>query len=85
MGDARPVFLGELMQVREHGVIKFVSEKGFGFIGRIGGPDVFVHVSEFEPGAAKLIQPGVRVEFDIEMDSRGRLRATAVTLVANGA
>ena len=65
----------------ERGIIKtYLREKGFGFIGREGCPDLFFHVSECEPGAAELIQPGVAVEFSVTVDRRGRLQAASVVL-----
>ena len=49
------------MQLREQGVreqgtiVKFIPDRGFGFLEREGCPDLFFHVSELELGAAELI------------------------------
>ena len=78
---------GHLMQVREQGIIKkFVQGKGYGFLARKGCPDLFFHVTEFEPGAGEFIHPGMRVEFEVQMDGRtGRLKAALVELLAGDA
>ena len=42
----------------------FDTEKGFGFLSREGGPDVFVHKDALPAGVATL-KPGLRVEYGI--------------------
>jgi cold shock CspA family protein len=43
--------------MRERGIIKtYLSEKGFGFIGRNGAADLFFHISALEPGAAETVR-----------------------------
>ena len=55
-----------------HGKVKwFNPEKGFGFIEREGGDDVFVHFSAVQGTGYKSLDEGQRVEFDIEQGQRG--------------
>jgi CspA family cold shock protein len=62
----------------------FNNAKGFGFIGREDGPDVFVHYSAVQVDGYKTLKDGDEVEFDIVEGQKGlqaesvvRLRATA--------
>jgi CspA family cold shock protein len=70
---------------RATGTVKWFSqEKGFGFIQREDGPDVFVHHTSLPgPGFRKLDQ-GERVEFDIIEEPKG-LKAQNVTRLEGGA
>ncbi len=56
----------------------FNSEKGFGFIEREGGEDVFVHFSAIQMDGYKTLEEGQSVEFDIVKGERGP-QATNVT------
>ena len=49
----------------------FNPEKGFGFIEREGGDDVFVHFSAIQAEGYKSLEEGQRVEFDLEKGQRG--------------
>ncbi|MDP4094422.1 MAG: cold-shock protein [Bacillota bacterium] len=62
------------------GTVKwFNAEKGFGFIEREGGDDVFVHFSAIQSQGYKSLDEGQRVEFDLEKGQRGP-QATNVRL-----
>ena len=63
-----------------YGTVKwFNPEKGFGFIEREGGEDVFVHFSSIKSEGFKTLDEGQRVQFDVEQGQRG-LQATNVIL-----
>jgi CspA family cold shock protein len=54
------------------GTVKwFSNEKGYGFIEREGGDDVFVHFSAIGGDGYKSLQEGQRVEFDVEQGDKG--------------
>lgn len=49
----------------------FNNAKGFGFIGRDDGPDVFVHYSAIQSDGYKSLQEGDDVEFEIVQGQKG--------------
>ena len=49
----------------------FNAEKGFGFIEREGGDDIFVHFSAIQSEGFKTLEEGQEVEFDIIDGNRG--------------
>jgi CspA family cold shock protein len=54
------------------GTVKFFNaEKGYGFISRQGGDDVFVHFSNIEGTGYRSLQDGQRVEFETAPGKRG--------------
>ena len=54
------------------GTVKFFnSEKGFGFIAREQGDDVFVHYSNIQGSGYKSLEEGQRVEFDVAPGRKG--------------
>ena len=55
------------MSERIIGTVKwFNAGKGFGFITREGGPDVFVHYSALQGDGFKSLEEGQKVEFNVE-------------------
>ncbi|GGB74825.1 hypothetical protein GCM10010833_32530 [Blastomonas aquatica] len=71
----------ELTGERATGTVKFFNAmKGFGFITRDDGqPDAFVHISAVERANMTTLNQGDRLEFDLEVDRRGK--HSAVNLV----
>ena len=49
----------------------FNSRKGFGFIQREGGDDVFVHFSAIQGDGYRSLEDGQRVEFDVAPGRKG--------------
>jgi cold shock protein len=73
--------LGELEVSREQGTVKwFNAAKGFGFIQRQSGEDVFVHFSAIEAEGYKSLNEGQAVEFEVKQGPKG-LQAERVTAV----
>lgn len=63
----------------EQGTVKwFNAEKGYGFITREDGSDVFVHFSAIQGEGYKSLEEGQHVTFDVEEDQRGLQAANVV-------
>ncbi len=58
----------------------FSAEKGYGFIEREDGGDVFVHFSAIQDEGFKSLNEGQRVEFDIVDGARGPQASNVVKL-----
>ena len=57
---------------RIRGVVKwFNNAKGYGFLGRNGGPDVFIHYTAIAGDGYKSLQEGDQVEFEIVQGQKG--------------
>ena len=60
------------MTVREQGVVKWFNDtKGFGFIQRSGGDDVFVHFRAIQGDGHRSLRDGQRVEFSVVKGQKG--------------
>jgi CspA family cold shock protein len=69
------------MSERYQGTIKwFSAPKGYGFIGREEGDDVFVHFSAIQMEGYRRLKEGQKVEFSIEEGPKG-LQAAEVVIV----
>ena len=67
------------MSEREVGTVKwFNGAKGYGFITRESGGDVFVHFSAIQADGYRTLDEGQRVEFTVERGPKG-LQAVQVT------
>ena len=56
----------------ENGVVKWFNDaKGFGFITREGGPDVFVHHTSIQAEGFRSLSEGDQVEFDVVQGPKG--------------
>jgi CspA family cold shock protein len=80
--ERRPAAGGVLeMSDRMQGTVKwFNTVKGYGFIGREDGDDVFVHFSAIQMDGYRKLEEGQNVEFIIEDGPKG-LQAAQVTLI----
>lgn len=67
--------------MREQGSVKwFNNEKGFGFISRDSGEDVFVHHTAIQGNGFKSLDEGDRVEFDVVRGPKGLQAQNVVKL-----
>ena len=69
------------MSERIVGTVKwFNGSKGYGFIARESGPDVFVHYSSIQSEGFRNLDEGQKVEFEVEQGQKGP-QATRVTIL----
>jgi CspA family cold shock protein len=69
------------MSERVTGTVKwFSANKGYGFIERQDGPDVFVHFSAIQSKGFRTLQEGQKVEFTIEQGPKGLQAAEVIAL-----
>jgi cold shock protein len=67
--------------MKETGTVKwFNAAKGFGFLARESGEDVFVHYSAIESSGYRTLEEGAKVSFVVKKGPKG-LQAEQVTLV----
>ncbi|ACA83375.1 MULTISPECIES: cold-shock protein [Leuconostoc] len=65
----------------EKGTVKwFNGEKGYGFVTRENGEDVFAHFSAIQGDGFKTLEEGQAVEFEVESSDRGLQAANIVKL-----
>jgi cold shock protein len=58
--------------VKEKGVVKwFNAAKGYGFIQRSSGDDVFVHFSAIQANGYRSLDEGAEVEFEVKQGPKG--------------
>lgn len=70
------------MSNRENGTVKwFDNAKGYGFIQRGAGDDVFVHFRQIQGNGYRTLQEGQQVEFSVVQGQKG-LQAENVTVQA---
>ena len=63
----------------------FNNAKGYGFIGREDGPDVFVHYSAIQLDGYKTLKEGDEVEFDVVEGQKGPQADAVIRFRANAA
>jgi cold shock protein len=69
------------MSERIQGTVKwFNATKGYGFIAREGGEDVFVHHSAIQAEGYRSLNEGQRVEFTLERGPKGLQASNVVAL-----
>ncbi|MDA3936700.1 MAG: cold-shock protein [Actinomycetota bacterium] len=62
------------------GTVKwFNADKGYGFISREDGDDLFVHFSEIQTDGFKTLEEGQAVSFEVTAGQNGKMQASKVT------
>ena len=70
--DMAPLAIQVNFMSKTTGTVKWFNEtKGFGFIEREDGPDVFVHFSAIQGDGFKTLADGQKVEFDVTDGQKG--------------
>jgi cold shock protein len=68
-------------KMKEQGTVKwFNNEKGYGFISRNSGDDVFVHHSAIQGGGFKSLNEGDSIEFEVAKGPKGLQAQNVVKL-----
>ena len=69
------------MSDREVGTVKWFNDsKGFGFISRENGPDVFVHFRAIQGTGFRTLQEGQKVSFEVVKGPKGLQASNVVTV-----
>jgi cold shock protein len=72
------------IMAREKGVVKwFNAAKGYGFIQRNSGEDVFVHYSAIQMNGYRTLEEGTEVEYELKNGPKGLLAENVDTPVLN--
>jgi len=83
-GKRENYFAGERKKMSDErfvGTVKwFNATKGFGFIGREGGEDVFVHFSSIQMEGYKRLEENQKVEFSVEQGPKGLQAANVIPI-----
>ena len=68
----------------EQGTVKWFNDaKGFGFISRENGEDVFVHFSAIQAGGFRSLQEGQQVSFEVKAPRAGRPKTFSLSKSAS--
>jgi CspA family cold shock protein len=68
----RNIKLKEIRNTMEQGTVKWFNDaKGFGFISRENGDDVFVHFSAIQANGFRSLQEGQQVSFEVKRGAKG--------------
>jgi CspA family cold shock protein len=72
---------GKATPVTERGAVKwFDAQKGFGFIERPDGSDIFVHYSDIVGSGFRTLSEGQKVEFQVAQSAKGPQAVKVVKL-----
>ena len=72
---------GKSARLTERGAVKwFDAQKGFGFIERPDGSDIFVHYSDIVGSGFRTLSEGQKVEFQISQSKKGPQATEVVKL-----
>jgi cold shock protein len=77
--------IAELSMAREKGVVKwFSTDKGYGFVRRESGDEIFVHHTDIDVDGYASLKNGETVEFEVFESDRGPRAGNLVPLEADG-